>query len=263
MIIRGSHYYNHSNYSHTDNNLVDNIIFLSKQELMINDLKTVDFTAKLNGYSSVIDKLKLKNKIKFLTQTLSSLKCENIILNRVKNINMDKVLKKSTNKKVLKLQLKSNRLKKSKSLSGFLSLEVLNLTANAFEMINIDYLSTKIKSLNLSKNNIKKVKIKKIRLKMKKLILFNNKITNMSFLSKLTNIEYLNIGLNPIEKFPDAIFKLTKIKHLNISFLNINTIPIEILNLKQLISIDITGSRILNNNNILVQLNKKGVKIIS
>ena len=176
---------------------------------------------------------------------------------------MDKVLKKSTNKKVLKLQLKSNRLKKSKSLSGFLSLEVLNLTANAFEMINIDYLSTKIKSLNLSKNNIKKVKIKKIRLKMKKLILFNNKITNMSFLSKLTNIEYLNIGLNPIEKFPDAIFKLTKIKHLNISFLNINTIPIEILNLKQLISIDITGSRILNNNNILVQLNKKGVKIIS
>ena len=257
------YYYNHSNYSHTDNNLVDNIIFLSKQELMINDLKTVDFTAKLNGYSSVIDKLKLKNKIKFLTQTLSSLKCENIILNRVKNINMDKVLKKSTNKKVLKLQLKSNRLKKSKSLSGFLSLEVLNLTANAFEMINIDYLSTKIKSLNLSKNNIKKVKIKKIRLKMKKLILFNNKITNMSFLSKLTNIEYLNIGLNPIEKFPDAIFKLTKTKHLNISFLNINTIPIEILNLKQLISIDITGSRILNNNNILVQLNKKGVKIIS
>ncbi len=257
------YYYNHSNYSHTDNNLVDNIIFLSKQELMINDLKTVDFTAKLNGYSSVIDKLKLKNKIKFLTQTLSSLKCENIILNRVKNINMDKVLKESTNKKVLKLQLKSNRLKKSKSLSGFLSLEVLNLTANAFEMINIDYLSTKIKSLNLSKNNIKKVKIKKIRLKMKKLILFNNKITNMSFLSKLTNIEYLNIGLNPIEKFPDAIFKLTKIKHLNISFLNINTIPIEILNLKQLISIDITGSRILNNNNILVQLNKKGVKIIS
>ena len=257
------YYYNHSNYSHTDNNLVDNIIFLSKQELMINDLKTVDFTAKLNGYSSVIDKLKLKNKIKFLTQTLSPLKCENIILNRVKNINMDKVLKKSTNKKVLKLQLKSNRLKKSKSLSGFLSLEVLNLTANAFEMINIDYLSTKIKTLNLSKNNIKKVKIKKIRLKMKKLILFNNKITNMSFLSKLTNIEYLNIGLNPIEKFPDAIFKLTKIKHLNISFLNINTIPIEILNLKQLISIDITGSRILNNNNILVQLNKKGVKIIS
>lgn len=257
------YYYNHSNYSHTDNNLVDNIIFLSKQELMINDLKTVDFTAKLNGYSSVIDKLKLKNKIKFLTQTLSSLKCENIILNRVKNINMDKVLKESTNKKVLKLQLKSNRLKKSKSLSGFLSLEVLNLTANAFEMINIDYLSTKIKSLNLSKNNIKKVKIKKIRLKMKKLILFNNKITNMSFLSKLSNIEYLNIGLNPIEKFPDAIFKLTKIKHLNISFLNINTIPIEILNLKQLISIDITGSRILNNNNILVQLNKKGVKIIS
>ena len=64
---------------------------------------------------------------------------------------MDKVLKESTNKKVLKLQLKSNRLKKSKSLSGFLSLEVLNLTANAFEMINIDYLSTKIKSLNLSK----------------------------------------------------------------------------------------------------------------
>jgi hypothetical protein len=258
-----TYYYNHPNYKQANNNLVDNVIFFSKQELITNNLKTVDFTAKLNGYSSVIDKLKLKNKRKFLTQVLSSLTCENIILNRVKNINMDNVLKKSKNKKVLKLQLKSNRLKNSKSLSGFLSLEVLNLTANAFEMINIDYLSTKIKSLNLSKNNIEKVEIKKIRLKTKKLILFNNKITSMSFLINFPNLEYLNIGLNPIEEFPDSILKLKKIKHLNISFTNINTIPIEILNLKQLINIDITGSRILNNNDILMQLNKKGVKIIS
>lgn len=257
------YYYKHSNYSYADNSLVDNIVFYSKQELMVNNLQTVDFTAKINGYSSVIDNLKLKNKRELLTQALSSLACENIILNRVKNINMDKVLKKSINKKILKLQLKSNRLKNSNTLSGFSSLKVLNLTANAFEMINLDYLPTKIKSLNLSKNNIEKVKIKKIRLKIKKLILFNNKITNMCFLNKLLNIEYLNIGLNPIEKFPDSILNLTKIKHLNISFSNINTIPIEILKLKQLISIDITGSKILNTDNILLQLNKRGVKIIS
>jgi hypothetical protein len=260
------YYYNHTyNKKVNDNFLIDKIIFSSKQKLIQNNSKTVDFTAKTDGYSSVIDtiKLKKKEKRKFLTQVISSLTCETVMLNRVKNINIDKVLKKTQNNKILKLQLKSNRLENIVSLSGFSSLEVLNLTANSFNMINIEDLTTTIKSLNISKNYIKKVKIKKTRLKIKKLILFNNKITDMSFLKNFPNLVYLNVGLNPIEEFPNAILNLNKLEHLNMSFVNIGRMPNKILELKQLKSIDITGSKILNYSDLFIKLQQNGVKVIS
>ena len=258
------YYYNHTyDRKVNDNFLIDKVIFFSKQELMQNNLKTVDFTAKLDGYSSVIDTIKLKKKRKFLTQVISSLTCEAIILNRVKNIKMEKVLKKTKNSKILQLQLKSNRLENIESLSDFSSLEVLNLTANSFNMINMEDLTTTIKSLNISKNHIETVEIIQERLKVKKLILFNNKIINMGFLSKFPNLEYLNIGLNPIEEFPSTILNLEKLEHLNISFVNISVIPDKILELKQLKSIDITGSKILNYSDVFTKLHQNGVKVIS
>ncbi|NVJ52581.1 MAG: hypothetical protein HWD90_02720 [Campylobacteraceae bacterium] len=256
------YYYKHTNINQINDSLVNRIVFLSKQKLIQNNEKTINFTAKLNGYSSVIDKIKLRKKRKFLTKVIASITCENIILNRVKNINMDKVLNKSRNNKTLKLQLKSNRLKNTKSLSGFSSLEVLNLTANSFSVIDMENLPTKIKSLNISKNYIEKIKIEKSRVEIKKLILFNNKITNMDFLDYFPNLEYLNIGLNPIKRFPDSIIKLNKLEHLNISFIDIEIIPSEILELKQLRTVDITGCLISNNCDVLIKLNKKGVKII-
>ena len=258
------YYYNHTNNTKVNNNfLIDKVIFFSKQELMQYNLTTTNFTAKYDGYSSVIDTMKLKKKRKFLTQVISSISCQDVIVNRVKKINLDKVLKKVKNNKILKLQLKSNRLKNTKSLFWFLSLEALNLTANYFNAINIEKLPISLKSLNVSKNHIKKVKIKKTRLKFKKLILFNNKITDMSFLNKFSNLEYLNIGLNPIEEFPSAIVDLKKLEHINISFVNIGIIPDMILELKQLKTIDITGSKILNHSDITIKLQKNGVKVIS
>ena len=257
------YYYNHTNNTKANNNfLIDKVMFFSKQEPMQYNLTTINFTSKYDGYSSVIDTIKLKKK-KFLAQVISSISCQDVILNRVKKINLDKVLKKVNNNKILKLQLKSNRLKDIESLSGFSSLEVLNLTANLFNIINIKNLSTSIKSLNISKNHIETIKVTEERLKLKKLILFNNKITNMSFLNKFPNLEYLNIGLNPIEEFPDIILNLKKLEHINLSFVNIATIPDHILELKQLKTIDITGSTILNDSDILMKLDKKGVKVIS
>ena len=257
------YYYNHANIKKINSNsLINKVIFFSKQELMQNNLKIVDFTAKIDGYSSVIDIIELKKKRKFLTKLISSLECESIILNRVKNINMDKVLKKAKNNKICKLQLKSNKLKNTESFSSFSSLEVLNLTANSFSTVNMDDFPNTIKSLNISKNYIKTIKVKQVRQKIKKLILFNNKITDMSFLIKFPNIEYLNIGLNPIKKFPDIILKLKKLEHLNISFVDIDIIPNDILKLERLKSIDLTGSKI-KNKEILLKLFNNGVKVIS
>ena len=127
----------------------------------------------------------------------------------------------------------------------------------------MDKLPNTIKSLNISKNHIKEVKIKKIRLEIKKLILFNNKIVDMSFLNNCPNITYLNIGLNPIDKFPNAIFKLKNLEHFNMSYLNIDLIPNKILELEQLKTIDITGAKISNFSYIIKKLQQNGVKVIS
>jgi hypothetical protein len=258
------YYYNHTNIRNKNINfLINRVIFFSKQELLQNSFKIVDFTSKVDEYSSVLDTIKLKKKRKFITKVVSSLTSESVILNRVKNVNMDKVLKKVKNSKIIKLQLKSNRLKNIKSLSGFSSLEVLNITANYFNKIDIDSLSDTIKSLNISKNSIERVKIKQIRPKVKKLILFNNRIVDMSFLSKFPNLEYLNIGLNPIKEFPDTVLNLKKIKHLNISYIDIDYLPNKILKLKELKTLDITGSKILYSSDIIPKLQKNGVKVIS
>jgi Leucine-rich repeat (LRR) protein len=84
----------------------------------------------------------------------------------------------------------------------------------------------------------------------------------MDFLSKFPKLEYLNIGLNPIDRFPKSILELKHLEHLNISFVNIDIIPDEILDLKQLKTIDLTGVKI-KNSNILSKLSKNGIKIIS
>jgi len=261
------YYYNHTNVSikkSNNNFLVNKIIFYSKCELLQNDIKVINFTNKSDGYSSVIDKIKLKHKKKKknLIKTLSSLYCESIILNRVKSIKIDKVLKKTKNNKILKLQLKSNKLKNDKVYLNFSSLKVLNLTANLFNTINIEYLPISLEVLNVSKNRIKKILINNNRLSIKKLILFNNKISDMNFLNKLPNITYLNIGLNPIKNFPNAILNLKKLEHLNLSFLKIDKIPDEILKLNNLKTIDLTGTKI-NNNKVLEKLLSKNIKIIS
>ena len=61
----------------------------------------------------------------------------------------------------------------------------------------------------------------------------------------------------------DPILNLEKLEHLNISFVNISVIPDKILELKQLKSIDITGTKILNFSDIFAKLHHNGVEIIS
>jgi len=56
--------------------------------------------------------------------------------------------------------------------------------------------------------------------------------------------------------------ELNRLKHLNMSFLNIDMIPDKILKLKELKTIDVTGSTF-KNSDILKKLFKRGVKVIS
>jgi len=242
---------------------IDKLVFFSKEQLLENGFKTINFTSKSDEYSSVIDKLKIRQNKQFLINLLSSITHENVILNKVKTINMNEILKKSKNANILKFQLKSNSLKDITSLKGFTSLEYLNLTANSLEIINVDKLPKKIISLNVGKNKITQIKIKNKNLEIKKLIIFNNKITNMDFLKKFPNLEYLNIGFNPIKEFPKEIFKLKKLKHLNLSYLPIDFLPKNIIKLEQLKTLDITGTKVSISSIIIKELIRQKIKIIS
>jgi len=257
------YYYRHNFKKDIYNPLINKLIFFSKEQLLENNFQTVDFTSKTDEYSSIIDKLKIKQKKQFLINLLSSITQENVILNRVKTINMNEVLKKTKNSNIVKIQLKSNGLKDITSLKGFTLLEYLNLTANFFEIINFNELPSNIISLNFGKNRIEQIKIENENLKIKKLIFFNNKINNMSFLEKFPNLEYLNIGFNPIKEFPKEILKLKKLKHLNLSYLPIDSLPENILQLKYLKTIDLTGTKILNFDDFVFKAQKRGIKIIS
>ena len=257
------YYYRHNFKKDIYNPLINKLIFFSKEQLLENNFQTVDFTSKTDEYSSIIDKLKIKQKKQFLINLLSSIIQENVILNRVKTINMNEVLKKTKNSNIVKFQLKSNGLRDITSLKGFTLLEYLNLTANFFEIINFDELPSNIISLNFGKNRIEQIKIENENLKIKKLIFFNNKINNMNFLEKFPNLEYLNIGFNPVKEFPKEILKLKKLKHLNLSYLSIDFLPENILQLNSLKTIDLTNTKILNSHNLILKLQEKGITIIS
>ena len=257
------YYYRHNFKKDIYNPLINKLIFFSKEQLLENNFQTVEFTSKTDEYSSIIDKLKIKQKKQFLINLLSSIIQENVILNRVKTINMDEVLKKTKNSNIVKFQLKSNGLRDITSLKGFTLLEYLNLTANFFEIINFDELPSNIISLNFGKNRIEQIKIENENLKIKKLIFFNNKINNMNFLEKFPNLEYLNIGFNPVKEFPKEILKLKKLKHLNLSYLSIDFLPENILQLNSLKTIDLTNTKILNSHNLILKLQEKGITIIS
>ena len=57
------YYYNHTNIRKNNSNfLMDKVIFFSNQEPMQNNSNIIDFTAKIDGYSSVIDTIKLNKK---------------------------------------------------------------------------------------------------------------------------------------------------------------------------------------------------------
>ena len=171
------YYYTHTLKKNIYNPLIYKLVFFSKEQLLENGLKIINFTSKSDEYSSVIDKLKITQHKQFLINLLSSITHENVILNRVKTIDMNEVLKKTKNTNIVKFQLKSNNLRNTLLLKGFSSLEYLNLTANSLEIINVDELPKKIVSLNVGKNKIKQIKIKGENLKIKKLMIFNKKIS--------------------------------------------------------------------------------------
>lgn len=241
-------------------NMIKNIIFDTKSNLLVHDNFLVDFTRKEDGFSSILSRLSTKDKLYYLENIFTLCRSEKLILDR---IGIDMINFKIANKNIKHLSMKSSTLKDIPPLDNIPYLQVINLTANYIEKLDIKRLPENIYFINLSKNRIKTLQINSNKhLKLKRLSLFNNKLQNLKGIEYLSNLNYLNIGFNSFKVFPDELKYLSSLTHLNISFTEIMEIPEYILEWEQLEILDITGCKYLKNDKTVTMLKNNRITVI-
>jgi hypothetical protein len=161
---------------------------------------------------------------------------------------------------IKQLSLVSCQLEKIPNLSMFSTLEKVNFTANYISNFNLKYFSKNMEYINISKNQIDNIEIDREYGNIKRVALFNNRLTSLKNIEFLINLKYLNIGSNPFSNLPLNIFGLKKLEHLNISFLNIKILPEEILN-SNIKVLDLTRTKF-ENSDIIEKIREKGIHII-
>ncbi len=261
------YFYNHhlvfKNTERPFNDLIKKIVFDTKSNLLEFNDKVVNFTRKEDEFSSILERLPIKDKSNHLKNIYYLCNVEKLILDRT-------ILDESCfdivdikNDSLKRLSIKSATLKKIPLLRKLSSLYVINLTANHVEKFDINKFPQSIYFINLSKNRIHTFLIDTDKyINIKRLSFFNNKLQSLNGIEFLTNLEYLNIGFNKFKVFPEELKALCKIKHLNISFLEIKEIPRYVLGWNNLEILDITGCEHLKNNKNIELLKDKGVTII-
>lgn len=234
-----------------DMKYLNDIIFYTKKNFIIEKYE-VTFIDKDNN---VIPVFLEENYFNILFSFLQVTTKTKIILS--KNILKNFDFKNIINKNVKYLYLSSTKLNDF-SFHGFSNLQSLHLSANDINKMNVDTFPKSLKYLNISKNKLEKIEKLSYLENLERISLFNNNLKKFNTLN--SKLFYLNIGCNPIQKFPKILKGYQNLRELNISFTNIDFLPKWIIDLN-LTSIDITGLKI-TNNNIIEKLKQKRVKII-
>ena len=81
--------------------------------------------------------------------------------------------------------------------------------------------------------------------KIKRLDCNNKQLNDLKGISKLTNLEELNVANNNLKRLDPELFKLTKLKYLNASGNNIAYIPVDIKSLQNLETLNLDAAFIL------------------
>ena len=95
--------------------------------------------------------------------------------------------------------------------------------------MNVDTFPKSLKYLNISKNKLVKIEKLSYLENLERLSLFNNNLKKFNTLN--SKLFYLNIGCNPIQKFPKILKGYKNLRELNISFTNIDFLPKWIIDL--------------------------------
>jgi hypothetical protein len=234
----------------------------AKCSVLLNNKESLDLTSSYNGFTNLLDESMEDEKFLILESLLSLSSHISFTCNRtnLEYFKFDDIFSGLQN-----IYLKSCNICETPNLKGFKKLDVVNFSANLISTLNFLKFPNKLKRINFSKNRIDNLIVEEsvIYKDLESLALFNNKISDFSWLSNMRNIKYLNLGMNPIKKFPSEILALKKIQSLNISLTEINEIPTEILHIKDLKILDIKYCNNINlESPVLDKLKNNGVKII-
>lgn len=248
------------NYNIFSANIKD-IIFYSKDFPLIDTKTTIDFTSKNNEYDNILNFENADNREKIIHNIFSQCDRDSLIFNRISNCDLESIISNSENNYIKTLSLKSDKLKKFPDFRKFSNLLTLNLTANFINCFDIERLPISIRSINIGKNCVSSMILSE-NTNLEKIIIFNNRLKNLDNIEKLSNLKYINFGLNPLDEFPINLLYCKKLEHINMSLNNIKSLPIEITNLENLKILDITRCPILKNDSVLKKLKNNGVKLI-
>ena len=226
---------NHSNIKR----IINDITYQVKDKPLKFTNECLNLTSERDGFSNIISSLNKRKSI-YLNNIIENFHGKRLIVNRIDSNTILKTFKIASNNHIEILHIKSCELDETPFLSNIIRLKVINLSANKIKNIDTYFLPNGIERLNVSKNRLSSVCWKKLPLSIKELSLFNNNLKDIDGIKVLKNIEYLNIGFNPIIEVPTEIRYLKKIKHLNMAITKIKCIPEWLLKINSLETIDIT-----------------------
>ncbi|SUX05177.1 Leucine Rich repeats (2 copies) [Campylobacter devanensis] len=242
---------------------IEKVVFETKNYPIVNNAAEINFISLDNGYENILSHYN-KDKMVAKIEKICLLNDRKILnLSRLKKIdkNCISIFENIGNDHMQKLYLVSCSLHEIPFLKKHKKLRYSNLTANSISVLDVSYFPDSIEVIDCSKNIIMDIKLV-YNNTIRKLCLFNNKIEKIDYLSNLNNLQYINLGLNPLISFPESIFDCKNIEHINLALTPIEYIPEEILTLKSLKILDLTYCNNLKNVSIIKKLIHNGVKVI-
>jgi Leucine-rich repeat (LRR) protein len=229
----------------------------------INDDDCLDLTSSYDGFTNILETLELNETILTLKSLLMLSYHGDFICNRIDLADFD--FNGIFSKYIRKIYFKSCKINHTPFLNDFKNLELINFSANYVSVLDFFNFPNGLKRINFSKNRIDLVIVNNDSTyeKIESLSLFNNKISEFSWLSSMKNIRYLNLGMNPVKDFPLEILGLEKIEHINLALTEIKCIPNEIIYMESLRVLDVKNCPNMNlSDSIFEKLKTKGVQLI-
>lgn len=234
----------------------------AKCSVLLNDKENLDLTSSYNGFTNLLDEWAFDERVVMLESLLSLSSRINFTCNRT---NLEHFKFDNLCSNLQKMYFKSCHLFDTPNLQGFKKLDVANFSANLITTLDFCKFPNGLKRVNFSKNKIHTLIIEQgsIYGNLESLALFNNNISEFSWLSNMKNLKYLNLGMNPINVFPREILELKSLEYINLALTEIHDIPNEILDMKSLKVLDVKHcSHIDLEDSIFQRLTDKGVEII-
>lgn len=169
-----------------------------------------------------------------------------------------------TLKTVLRANLSSNFLLISDVINVIPKCEELNLSANNLKKLDLTKELCRMTSVMLYKNSLNSIDFSSSEvINIRRFSVYRNNLSYFDWPNGGMEIEYLNLGANPIEELPESLHQARKLKFLGLARTKIKKIPEWIFELHELKEIDISYIEDIIPKAQLDKLSSKGIRLIN